>query len=63
MMKPDREIFEYLLRRYELTAGQTIFVDDHLPNVYAARAAGLHAIQFVDAEQCESDLDLFLAAP
>jgi putative hydrolase of the HAD superfamily len=57
MMKPEPEIFEYLLRRYELTPGETVFIDDHQPNVRAARELGIHTVWFRDAAQCEEELD------
>ena len=57
MIKPEPEIFEYLLRRYELTPGDTVFIDDHQPNVQAAKALGLHTVWFRDATQCERELD------
>jgi putative hydrolase of the HAD superfamily len=63
MMKPEPEIFEYLLRRYELTPGDTVFIDDHLPNVQAAQALGMHTVWFRDAAQCEKELDEFLDEP
>jgi putative hydrolase of the HAD superfamily len=61
MMKPEREIFEYLLRRFDLHANDTKFVDDHLPNVLAAQTLGLHTVLFRDARQCEAELNHFLA--
>jgi putative hydrolase of the HAD superfamily len=57
MMKPEPEIFEYLLRRYELTPGNTVFIDDLQPNVQAAKALGMHTVWFRDAVQCEKELD------
>lgn len=60
VMKPDREIFEYLLRRYELSPADTVFVDDHEANVQAARALGMHGVRFRDARQCELELDSLL---
>jgi putative hydrolase of the HAD superfamily len=57
MIKPEPEIFEYLLRRYELAPGNSVFVDDLQPNVQAAKALGIHAVWFRDAEQCERELD------
>ncbi len=62
MMKPEREIFEYLLRRYDLSPSQSVFVDDHPPNIQAAQALGLHTVLFRDAEQCEAELDHLLSA-
>src|SRR3984957_21065276 len=41
--KPDREIYELLLRRFGLDAATTLFVDDHAVNVAAAADAGMEA--------------------
>ncbi len=60
MAKPEREIFEYLLRRYGLSAAETVFVDDHAPNIEAARALGLHTVWFRDAAQCSLELERLL---
>jgi HAD superfamily hydrolase (TIGR01509 family) len=60
MINPEPEIFEYLLRRYELTPGDTVFIDDHQPNVQAAQALGMHTVWFRDATQCEKELDALL---
>ena len=38
MIKPDPRIYRLLLRRYELPAAQTLFIDDKADNVTAARA-------------------------
>lgn len=62
MMKPEREIFEYLLDRFDLTPAETVFVDDHHPNIEAARAIGLHTVLFRDAGQCERELEALLAS-
>lgn len=60
MAKPEREIFEYLLRRYALSAAETVFVDDHPPNIQAAQALGLHTVWFRDAGQCAQELERLL---
>ena len=60
MMKPGRAVFEYLLTRYGLAAEVTAFVDDHPPNIEGAKAAGLKAILFRNAEQCARDLETWL---
>jgi len=62
MAKPEREIFEYLLGRYGLAAAETVLIDDHPPNIEAARAVGLHTIRFRDARQCETELERLLEA-
>ena len=60
MMKPEREIFDHLLGRYGLSAAETVFVDDHAPNIEAARALGLQTVLFRDARQCRAELEMLL---
>lgn len=57
MMKPDTEIFEYLLQTYDLAAADCIFLDDTEKNVVGAKAVGIEAIRFVDAADCQRELD------
>jgi 2-haloacid dehalogenase len=54
--KPDPAIFEEFLRRFELPAGTTVFIDDWDLNVATARDAGMIAIQFVDAPKLRHEL-------
>jgi HAD superfamily hydrolase (TIGR01509 family) len=56
LVKPQPEIFEYLLGRYDLSAADTVFIDDYPVNVEAAKALGLHTVLFTDARQCEEAL-------
>lgn len=44
LVKPDPRIFTLLLDRYGLHAPETLFVDDSLRNVEAARTVGMDAI-------------------
>lgn len=62
LIKPEPEIFRHLLRTHALRPEQTVFVDDLERNVEAARSVGLVAVQFVDAAQCERELERLLAA-
>jgi len=50
LVKPDREIFDYLLQTYGLEAADILFIDDHEPNVVAARSYGIEAHHFTDPE-------------
>ena len=54
--KPDREIFEILLTRYDLDPRATVFVDDVAANVAAASALGIVAIRYTAAGQLRADL-------
>jgi putative hydrolase of the HAD superfamily len=53
LIKPEPAIFELAAARFKTAPQDLVFLDDHPPNVVAARAAGWHALHFVDAEQAE----------
>lgn len=46
MMKPDHEIFAYMMDKYQLNKSECLFIDDNLGNVEGARSFGMHAHQF-----------------
>jgi 2-haloacid dehalogenase len=46
VVKPEPEIFERLLERFNLRAESTLFVDDSQRNVRAARELGIQAVLF-----------------
>jgi FMN phosphatase YigB (HAD superfamily) len=54
--KPDRVIYEALLQRNGLRAGDCLFIDDAEKNVIGARAVGLHAVRFTSPEALRADL-------
>lgn len=45
--KPDKAIFEELIRKYKLEVSKTVFIDDNEENVKAAREIGFWAIQYI----------------
>ena len=52
LVKPNKEIFDYLLDRYNLKAEECIFIDDNAKNIEAANKVGIEGILFDgDAEQ------------
>ena len=56
LIKPQPEIYRLLETRYALDPQTTLFVDDLLVNVEAARSRGWHGIHFVSAGQLEPQL-------
>ena len=56
LIKPEPEIFALSAQRFGVPRSELVFLDDHLPNVLAARAAGWRALVFTDAAQAERDL-------
>ena len=47
--KPDPKIYQALLEKYHLKAGESIFIDDRLENVQAAFRLGFAGIQMKDS--------------
>ena len=56
MIKPDPAIFQLLMSRYNIKAEQSLFIDDNIKNVAAARQLGFEAIQFTTADELRTQL-------
>lgn len=54
--KPAAAIFEHALAQFGLPAKKVLFIDDHGPNVAAAKALGWQAVQFVGDAELEREL-------
>jgi putative hydrolase of the HAD superfamily len=63
MVKPDPRIFEHLCTRYGLDPAETLFVDDHLPNVESAHRQGFHTIHFSDPRRSLVEIESRLGRP
>ncbi len=50
LLKPDPAIYYLALDRFGLRPGDALFIDDRAINVEGARAIGMHAHLFVDAD-------------
>jgi putative hydrolase of the HAD superfamily len=57
MIKPDAAIYEHTLRGLGVPAAEALFIDDREPNIRAARALGMRAIQFRSIEQLKRELE------
>lgn len=56
MKKPDPMIYQLLLSRYDITPHRSVFIDDSINNVTAAREQGIQAIHFTGPKQLEQEL-------
>ena len=56
LIKPDADIYELLLALHDLTAAETVFIDDKEENVETARALGFHGIRFTEPESLRTAL-------
>jgi putative hydrolase of the HAD superfamily len=54
--KPDAELYRHTLSELGVGPEETLFIDDKLPNMEAARALGIQAIQFSSVERLREDL-------
>jgi 2-haloacid dehalogenase len=57
LVKPDPKIFRRLLRRFDLQASRTLFIDDSEVNVRAAAEIGINAVLFESAAQLRAHLE------
>jgi 2-haloacid dehalogenase len=56
LLKPDAAIYNLLLDRNGLRAGECLFIDDSLANVRGAEAVGMRAHHFRDAAGLRAEL-------
>lgn len=56
MVKPEIQIYEHLLNRYQLEPGDTVFIDDLQENLAAASSIGIQTIRFTDSAKCRRAL-------
>jgi putative hydrolase of the HAD superfamily len=56
MMKPEPDIYRYLLVSFDLKAEECLFIDDSPANVAAAQALGIGGLVFTDVPSCRQQL-------
>ncbi|NOT75495.1 MAG: HAD family phosphatase [Cyclobacteriaceae bacterium] len=54
--KPFPEFYHILLNRYSISPERSIFIDDNLKNIEAAKAIGIDAIHFKGADTLKTEL-------
>lgn len=60
MRKPDAEIFEFVLEQNQLTAHETLFVDDVKENTNSAARLGIHVWNLQVGQEDVTQLNRFL---
>jgi putative hydrolase of the HAD superfamily len=60
LVKPEPAIYKHLVEQTGIVPAESVFIDDLLKNIVAARECGLHAIQFHDPESCCAELRSYL---
>ena len=56
LMKPNREIYDYVIESLQVQPKQCVFIDDTQENIIGAEEAGLHGIVFEDHQQLKTSL-------
>lgn len=56
MIKPNRDIFDHILSKYDLKPEDTIFIDDTKNNTDSAKNLGISTIHFLNPNQLRSEL-------
>lgn len=54
--KPYKDIYDIILSRFNIIAEQTLFIDDNLKNIIAAKELGINCIHFKSPEQLKEEL-------
>ena len=60
MMTPDTEIYELAIARFNLIPQDTVFIDDKLETIEAAKKLKLKTLHLVDPTKIETEIDKFL---
>ena len=55
-LKPEPEIYQKLIRDFQIEPSKAVFIDDRLDNVAEARAQGLHAVHFTGRKNAMGQL-------
>ena len=58
--KPFPKIYELTLSKFNLKAEESLFIDDNLRNIQAARKFGIHSIHFQSPEQLNKELVAYI---
>ena len=56
MIKPQPEIYNLILERYDIEASSAVFIDDSLKNITGCEACGINGIHFKSPKQLAKDL-------
>ncbi len=57
LLKPDREIYDFFLHKFNLDANDCIFIDDKSANIEGAKVVGMKGVVFKNVEQLKKELE------
>ena len=56
VIKPDKEIYNLLISRYQLNPQECVFLDDLKDNIKTAKELGMHTVLFTTKEEAQDEL-------
>jgi len=56
VIKPDKEIYNLLMSRYQLNPQECVFLDDLKDNIKTAKELGMHTVLFTTKEEAQDEL-------
>ena len=60
IVKPDKEIYLLAIKRFNLKAKETVFIDDRIENIIAAKKIGFKTIHLINPELIENEIKKFV---
>lgn len=62
MAKPDSKFYQWILDALNVNSGETIFVDDFIENIQAARDLGFKAVHFTNTAQAIKEINAIIGS-
>lgn len=59
-IKPEKEIYETLIKKYNIIPENAVFLDDSIKNIEAARKVGFQGIHFTDLKIAREKLEFLV---
>jgi len=59
-IKPDPEIYQILIHKFQIIPGESVFIDDRIENVEGAQEMGIRSILFTSPKQAKTELSYLL---
>lgn len=60
LLKPDREIYDFIAEKYNLVKSECIFIDDNLDNMQGAKDAGMESLLYTGYDETHDKLNEIL---
>ena len=59
-LKPNKDIYESFLNKFDVKAAECVFIDDKPENIEGCKTVGMNGIVFKNSNQLKHELDKLL---